>query len=165
VIIRAAHPDDAVSHVALWTAVVAEGRWLEMAEFDHSVREYRELFRDSVNNNGARFAAVAGRDVVGSVRIARINTPARRHVAFLAMAVGATWRRKGIGAALLNEGLRWASSAELEKVTLGVYASNEAAIALYRKFGFVEEGRLRRQSKKATGYEDEILMARWFTPD
>jgi ribosomal protein S18 acetylase RimI-like enzyme len=164
VIIRPALPDDAASHVALWTAVVAEGCWLEMAEFDHSVREYRDLFQHSVNNNGARLAAVADRDVVGSIRIARINTPARLHVAYLAMAVAASWRRKGIGASLVSEALRWAASAQIEKVTLGVYASNSAAVALYRKVGFLEEGRLLRQSKKASGYEDEVLMARWFTP-
>ena len=159
-IIRPAVPDDAASHVTLWTAIVAEGRWLEMAEFGHSVREYRGLFQEAVNDNGARLAAIVDRDVVASIRIARINTPARRHVAFLAMAVAATWRRKGIGAALLSEALRWARSARIEKVTLGVYASNGVAVALYRKFGFVEEGRLVRQSKKAHGYEDEILMAR-----
>ncbi len=161
-IIRPAIPDDAASHVALWTAVVAEGRWLEMVEFDHTVREYRDLFHHSVNNNGARLAAVAGHDVVGSIRIARINTPARLHVAYLAMAVAATWRRRGIGASLLSAALQVGRlSAHVEKVTLGVYASNRAAVALYRKFGFVEEGRLVRQSKKAREYEDEVLMARW----
>jgi ribosomal protein S18 acetylase RimI-like enzyme len=49
----------------------------------------------------------------------------------------------------------------VEKVLLSVYPHNTAAIALYRKFGFVEEGRLARQSRKSTGDEDEILMATW----
>jgi RimJ/RimL family protein N-acetyltransferase len=42
-----------------------------------------------------------------------------------------------------------------------VYPHNEAARALYRKFGFEEEGRLIGQSRKSYGYEDEIVMARW----
>jgi putative acetyltransferase len=46
-------------------------------------------------------------------------------------------------------------------MVLSVYPDNTAAVALYRKFGFVEEGRLARQSRKSYGYEDEILMARW----
>jgi L-phenylalanine/L-methionine N-acetyltransferase len=53
----------------------------------------------------------------------------------------------------------------VRRLVLSVYPSNASAIALYRKFGFVEEGRLSRQSRKAYGYEDEILMARWVGED
>jgi len=62
--------------------------------------------------------------------------------------------------------MRWATSVGVEKIVLSVYPHNRGAIALYRKFGFVEEGRLARQSRKSYGYEDEILMAVWLgTPD
>jgi len=44
---------------------------------------------------------------------------------------------------------------------LSVYPHNTGAIALYRRFGFAEEGRLARHSRKSYGYEDEILMAAW----
>jgi ribosomal protein S18 acetylase RimI-like enzyme len=84
-----------------------------------------------------------------------------RHVATLGLAVAAEHRGRGIGAALMAEALRWAERAGVEKVELSVYPSNAPAIALYRRFGFVDEGRLVRQSRKSTGYEDEILMARW----
>jgi ribosomal protein S18 acetylase RimI-like enzyme len=46
-------------------------------------------------------------------------------------------------------------------VTLEVYPGNAGAIARYRKFGFVEEGRLAKQTKKSYGYEDEVIMSRW----
>jgi putative acetyltransferase len=77
------------------------------------------------------------------------------------MFVIATWRGRGVGTALMAEALRWARSAGVERVELTVYPHNDAAIALYRKFGFVEEGRLVRHAKKSYGYEDEILMAAW----
>jgi RimJ/RimL family protein N-acetyltransferase len=52
----------------------------------------------------------------------------------------------------------------VEKVELRVRATNAAAVHLYTKFGFVEEGRLRRRVKLAdTGYVDDITMA-WFAP-
>ena len=57
--------------------------------------------------------------------------------------------------------MRWAREAGVEKILLSVYPHNTAAIALYRSFGFVEEGRLARQSRKSYGDEDEILMATW----
>ena len=58
-----------------------------------------------------------------------------------------------------------AKEAGVEKLVLSVYPHNDAAIALYRSFGFVEEGRLARHSRKSYGYEDEILMAAWIGGD
>jgi ribosomal protein S18 acetylase RimI-like enzyme len=58
--------------------------------------------------------------------------------------------------------MRWARQVGIEKVTLEVYPDNVAAVGLYRKFGFHEEGRLVGQSKKqSTGYQDEVIMSRW----
>jgi len=105
--------------------------------------------------------AVAEGGVVGSLSIRRDPHPVTRHVATLGMFVIATWRGRGVGTALMSEALRWARSAGVERVELTVYPHNDAAIALYRKFGFVEEGRLVRHAKKSYGYEDEILMAAW----
>jgi RimJ/RimL family protein N-acetyltransferase len=39
----------------------------------------------------------------------------------------------------------------LHKLSLSVFPHNEAAIALYRKFGFVEEGRRIKQYRRASG--------------
>jgi ribosomal protein S18 acetylase RimI-like enzyme len=61
----------------------------------------------------------------------------------------------------MAEAFRWARRSGVEKIVLSVYPHNTAAIALYRRFGFVEEGRLARHSRKSYGYEDEILMAAW----
>jgi RimJ/RimL family protein N-acetyltransferase len=44
-----------------------------------------------------------------------------------------------------------ARSRGLHKLALSVFPHNEAAIALYRKFGFVEEGRRRRHVRRANG--------------
>jgi ribosomal protein S18 acetylase RimI-like enzyme len=75
------------------------------------------------------------------------------------MAVLPGWRGRGVGTALLAEAFRWAREVGVEKLSLSVFPHNRAALALYRRFGFVEEGRLRRHSKKSYGYEDEIVMA------
>ena len=47
----------------------------------------------------------------------------------------------------------------IEKLTLEVFVTNEAAIRLYRKMGFLEEGRRVRHVKIADGkYVDVIVM-------
>ena len=53
----------------------------------------------------------------------------------------------------------------MEKLALTVYPDNEAARALYGKFGFREEGSLTGHSKKSIGYRDEIVMGLWLLPE
>jgi len=47
--------------------------------------------------------------------------------------------------------IAWAGEQRLHKLSLSVFAHNEAAIALYRKFGFVEEGRRVRHYRRQAG--------------
>jgi len=60
-------------------------------------------------------------------------------------------RGRGVGTALVAESIRRARTRGLHKLTLSVFPHNDAAIALYRKFGFVEEGRRRKQIRRANG--------------
>ena len=46
---------------------------------------------------------------------------------------------------------RGPASEDLHKLSLSVFAHNDAAIALYRKFGFVEEGRRVKHYRRASG--------------
>ena len=91
--------------------------------------------------------AVAGGAVVGQVHI----EASRFGFGELGMMVAAEWRGRGVGTALVAAALDAARGRGLHKVTLGVFPHNEAAIALYRKFGFVEEGRLRNHIRRASG--------------
>ncbi len=83
------------------------------------------------------------------------------HVASLSIAVAADARGRGIGRRLMERAIAWSKRVGIEKLVLSVYPNNEAAISLYRSFGFIDEGRLARHSRKSYGYEDEILMAVW----
>lgn len=161
VIVRPARPSDARSYLAMWREVVAERRWVRTETVVHGVRKYRKVFRDSWSDRRARLVALAWGRVIGSLTIERIDHPVNRHVATLGMAIEKGWRGKGVGSALMAEAMRWARSVGVEKVSLEVYPGNDAARALYRKFGFDEEGRLVGQSKKSYGYEDEVIMSRW----
>ncbi len=142
-------------------SVAAERRFIRMEDVPWTLRELRRQFRRSWTREGARIVAVADGLVVGDLGIKREEHAVLRHIAELGMSVTRERRGGGIGSALLAEAFRWASWAGVEKVSLTVYPHNEAAWALYRKFGFEEEGRLVGQSKKSYGYEDEIVMARW----
>jgi ribosomal-protein-alanine N-acetyltransferase len=72
--------------------------------------------------------------------------------------VKSTFRRKGAGTALLNELLTRARSTNSESVFLEVRESNQAARALYLKWGFEPAGRRRGYYRNPP--EDAILYRR-----
>jgi RimJ/RimL family protein N-acetyltransferase len=69
----------------------------------------------------------------------------------IGMLVAADWRGRGVGRALVAASIEWARARGLHKLTLSVFPHNEAAIALYRKFGFVQEGRRVKHIRRASG--------------
>jgi ribosomal protein S18 acetylase RimI-like enzyme len=159
--IRPARPSDAVSFLEHWRAIVAEGRWIRSERVEHAEREYRRRFRRASTPDAAQLVALEDDRVIGHVAIARETHEVARHVATLGMAVSPDRRHGGVGRALLAEAFRWAARHGIEKLVLSVYPENRAAIALYASFGFIQEGRLARHSRKSYGDEDEILMAAW----
>jgi len=162
--VRPARPRDSASFLQLYGGVIAEERYIRTEDLATSERDARRRFRLRPNEGGANFVAVAGESVIGSLGISREDQPVTRHVASLGMMVAPAWRRRGVGSALMRQAIAWGRNVGVEKLELSVYPDNAAAIALYRSFGFEEEGRLRGHSRKRIGYFDEILMGLWLIP-
>ncbi|MEP6811510.1 MAG: GNAT family N-acetyltransferase [Actinomycetota bacterium] len=93
------------------------------------------------------FVAVGAPGIVGSVHV----DVSRHGYAEVAMAVAREWRGRGVGSALLVAAVEWSRAQGVHKLSLWVFAHNAAAIALYRKLGFVEEGRRVKQYRRASG--------------
>jgi RimJ/RimL family protein N-acetyltransferase len=91
--------------------------------------------------------AVAGAEIVGSLHV----EPNRHGFGEIGMTVAREWRGRGVGSALMAAAIEWARDRGLHKLTLSVFVHNDAAIALYRKFGFVEEGLRVKQIRRASG--------------
>ncbi len=91
--------------------------------------------------------AVAAAEIVGSLHLDR----SRHGFGEIGMAVAREWRGRGVGSALLAVAIEGARERGLHKLSLGVFAHNAAAIALYRKFGFVEEGRRVKHYRRSSG--------------
>jgi ribosomal protein S18 acetylase RimI-like enzyme len=91
--------------------------------------------------------AVAGGEVLGSIHV-----EASRHgYGEIGMAVARAWRGRGVGSALMAAAIEWARMQGLHKLSLGVFAHNAAGLALYRKYGFVEEGRRVKHYRRQSG--------------
>jgi RimJ/RimL family protein N-acetyltransferase len=128
--------------LALLFAAVAEERDGIAAEPPIDVDELAA----SWELDGTLVALAAG-EVVGELRV----EPSWFGYGEIGMMVAAGWRGRGVGTALVAAAIDWARSRGLHKLTLSVFSHNEAAIALYRKFGFVEEGRRARHIRRADG--------------
>ena len=146
-------------------ARASDGR--AMAELFAAVAEERDGIATEppvdVAERAARFAASSASSIVaaaGDQIVGMIHTEVSRHgFGELGMLVDRNWRGCGVGSALLQATIDWARDHGLHKLSLEVFAHNTAAIALYRKCGFVEEGRRVKHYRRASGeLWDSIVM-------
>ena len=116
-----------------------------------------------VEERTARFAASIAESIVAEADgqiVGMIHTTVSRHgFGEFGMLVDRDWRGSGVGSALLQAAIDWARAQGLHKLCLEVFPHNTAAIALYRKYGFVEEGRRVRQYRRTSGeLWDSLVM-------
>lgn len=80
--------------------------------------------------------------------------------AAVGIAIAEKFRRKGYGSEATNWALDWAfQAAGLHRLSLSVFAYNSDALKLYRKLGFVEEGREREAFYRFRSWYDIANMS------
>ena len=125
----------------------------------------REFTLNAVKGRDIRMFAVDGTRVVGWCDIFVGDKPGFEHAGSLGMGVLKSYRRQGLGNRLVQAAIDLAWDEGLTRVELEVFASNNAAISLYTKFGFEREG-LKRRARRVDGkYDDIVLMALVQRPD
>jgi RimJ/RimL family protein N-acetyltransferase len=136
-------------------------------EFLVTVEQERALLTEyAASDNAVYLVAEADGHVVGCLSCTGGKRRATRHNADFGMSVAPEWRNKGIGMALLSRLVAWAEGTGiLRRLELEVYAHNAPALHLYRKFGFIEEGRRQRGYFQSGRFIDGILMARLLPPE
>ncbi len=102
---------------------------------------------------------------VGALGLMRERSPRRNHVAGIGMAVHDQYTGRGVGSRLMEAALDLADNwLALRRVELEVFVDNEPAIRLYRRCGFIEEGRFTDHAFRAGEYVDVLAMARLKPP-
>ena len=164
-IIREARPEDAEELVAYIHCLDDEpDSMLPRApgEFLMTAEQERTLLAEyAASDNSVYLVAVVDGVIVGSLSGSGGKRQAMRHTADFGLSVASEWRGRGIGTALLGRLIEWAESTGIiRRLELEVYAHNDPAIHLYRKFGFIEEGCRRQAFFQHGSFNDGILMAR-----
>jgi RimJ/RimL family protein N-acetyltransferase len=146
-------------HAAL-DRIAREGRYLAMLQAP-SFASTRRFVLDSLRDGAIHLVALAGDDeVVGWCDLRPKAAATLRHSAVLGMGVVEPYRGQGVGSGLLASTIDTADARGLRRAELVVRADNLPAIALYRRFGFVEEGRCRQYMRVGGEDHDALLMAR-----
>jgi RimJ/RimL family protein N-acetyltransferase len=162
-VIRHADPSDAEQLTRLADAVSGEPEgWLISIGGEWRSAGDERRFLKALRRYPHAAVFVAEREdgtLVGRLSIGRDPHPASTHVADVGLMVAHDARRQGVGTALLRAAVDWARGAGIRKLELHVFPWNEAAIRLYERFGFVQEGYRREQYKRGEEYVDAILMA------
>jgi RimJ/RimL family protein N-acetyltransferase len=165
-LIRTAQPDDAAALIDYFRCLTQEPELfvLEPDEFPTTEEKERQWVVEHLEHPGKIvLLAEAEGTIIGNVSFE--NGPFRRvaHRGSFGIAVLKEWRGAGVGTALLRTFLEWAEANPLiEKVGMDVFALNQRAIQLYRRLGFVEEGRRPNEVKLGPGqYVDTVAMHRF----
>jgi putative acetyltransferase len=161
--VRSARVDDAATLCAAEQAIARTPGLLISRPEELHPRTFAALIEKLSDGVGCYFVAEEDGLAVGHALLNPMDLVAVSHVFRLTIVVHPGESGRGIGTSLMQAVCNWATrSPRVHKVELLVRSTNERALSLYRKFGFVEEGRLRERVRLPDGwFVDEISMA-WF---
>jgi RimJ/RimL family protein N-acetyltransferase len=109
---------------------------------------------------GEQFYLVAEVDakVVANSEISQGSGSFDSHVGGIGIAIREGCRDVGLGTEMMRTLIEQAKSLGLKVLTLCAFATNERAIRVYEKVGFVKTGGVPRKFLKGGRYVDEVIM-------
>ena len=158
--IRPAEIQDAEKIHELLDEVGAENIYIMAEPGERTVCQIEELIRNQVNNRTLLLVADRHGEIIGVVGLTGGIFRKTSHVLEMGMAIRREFRGSGLGSTLLREAVGWARKKGFCRVELGVLTTNGQAIALYKKFGFQEEGQRKQRYRVEGKYVDELLMSK-----
>ncbi|KAJ5837101.1 hypothetical protein N7447_003127 [Penicillium robsamsonii] len=99
---------------------------------------------------------------IGCVSVVSLTGPGYAHHrnAMIAISLADGFRGKGYGGETINWALDWAfQHVGLHRVTIGAFSFNHDALKLYRKLGFVDEGREREAVYHCRAWHDVVNLS------
>lgn len=160
--IRLGTEGDIEALLALFDVVAAERVYIG-TEPGYDRELYAKRFRDMVARpeQSPLFVAIENGELAGTLTV----WDHAEYGPTLGMMVAPEARGRGIGRALLDKAVEWAARFRMTHLSLLVFPHNEAAVALYRKTGFVEIERYERDVTRQTGEVwDTVLMRKEIAP-
>ena len=166
--VREARPDEAPALLALAAAVDAQSPYTlhepgERPGWWTGARPAEDLAAFQRGNGTILLAEVGGKPA-GYLTATGGRLRRTRGVVTAKLGVLPERQGRGVGTRLLAAAEAWVRGRGGHRLELTVAAPNLRAHALYRRLGFVDEGRLRESLRLPEGFCDELILAKLFTP-
>ena len=162
---RLATPDDA----PMWRALRMEGIIRNPSVFIVTAEEAAAVpIEEDIQrlSNGDRVMAFAAETPVGLAGFNRNDVPRASHRAEIGpLYVAPVARGRGVSDLMMTTLMEAAHAAGVWQLELFVNVENAPAIALYKRQGFVEVGKIPNAILGAVGLEHDLMMIRTDKPD
>jgi len=162
-IIREARIDDAAHLLSYLQMVGSESDNLtfDAKGLPFTEKQEREYLDNRMcSQNNITLLALEGEKIIGSLGVDTPCFPRLSHRGELGISALKEHWGQGVGSALLEAMLCWVRDypTGLRKIDLSVREDNERAIALYKKYGFNEKGKIKRLVQIDGVFYDGITM-------
>lgn len=163
-IIKEAVPEDAERLLKYMSIILEEpDSFLEMSEGEFILTEEEEakfLEDCSAAENSIFLIAENEGEIIGTLLCLGSGRKKIKHNTVLGMTVRPDFRNRGIGSRLMEHAVKWGKENKtVKRIELHVFKTNDRAIHLYRKYGFVIEGEKQKTICVNDNYINEYIMA------
>lgn len=149
-VIREATTEDAQFIINYFNTIAGETTFLSFGagEFQYTrEEEVQILYNYQMTDNQVYFVGLINDQIAGIINLHASQKQRLKHIGEFGLSVRKVHWGKKIGTLLLQTLLEWAHSNRIiRKINLTVQEDNTKAIALYQKYGFEVEGKIRRDS-------------------
>ncbi|QHZ47370.1 GNAT family N-acetyltransferase [Bacillus sp. NSP9.1] len=160
-VIRPVRPEDAGDIIEAVADVMNSGVYIQK-ERPRTLEEETAFIHEMREKDNMYAAVEMDGKVYGIARVIRGELQMKKHTGLFRTWLHSRAQGLGIGKKIMSYTLDWCRRHSLHKLCLTVFPSNEAALALYKKSGFIIEGVQKEQILANGIFEDEVLMAYFF---
>ncbi len=132
-------------------------------EFNPTIEEHEKWITGFITGkNDLLLIAEIDGQIIGNIDLTANKRLMLKHTVYLGMGIHTNWQSQGIGTILVEKVIEWSNTnPDIELLWLQVFGNNIKGISLYKKFGFIENGRQSGFIKNPDGiYIDNVIMTR-----
>ena len=130
------------------------------SEFNKTIEEEQAIIEQhKLAKNRIFILAILNNEIIGILNVNSSQKKRLKHVGEFGISVLKAHWSKGVGGLLMKYMIDWAKeSGIIRKLNLKVLVANDAAIKLYKKFGFEVEGLIKRDFYIKNKFQDTLIM-------
>lgn len=160
-VVQPARQQDITGIIGVITQVATGGHHVVAKRLAAELEQTDVLIRHNESQTRTFFVATVDEDAVGWLHLSAPQLEELRHTAELTVGVLEEYRGKGIGRALMEQGLAWANDHGYRKVSQRLPAGNEQGVAFLEATGWTVECVREGQYLVDGELEDEVQVAVW----